>query len=107
MNLDTSGLMIFANSKFAVSKLNRQFRERSISKTYEALVFGRVDEHAGRIDLPIGPDPDKRPLRRIDFERGKDSLTLFERIEVDEERSRLRLEQLLVGVISFGFILWQ
>ena len=40
LDLDTSGLMVFANSKFAVSKLNQQFRERSISKTYEALVFG-------------------------------------------------------------------
>ena len=109
LDLDTSGLMIFANSKFAVSKLNQQFRERSISKTYEALVFGRVDEHAGRIDLPIGPDPDKRPLRRVDFERGKDSLTLFERIEVDEVRSRLRLEpitgrshQLRIHLMAIG-----
>ena len=39
LDLDTSGLMIFANSKFAVSKLNRQFRERSISKTYEAILY--------------------------------------------------------------------
>ena len=109
LDLDTSGLMVFANSKFAVSKLNQQFRERSISKTYEALVFGKVDERAGRIDLPIGPDPDKRPLRRIDFERGKDSLTLFERIEAAEKRSRLRLEpitgrshQLRIHLMAIG-----
>ena len=110
LDLDTSGLMVFANSKFAVSKLNQQFRERSISKTYEAIVFGRVDERAGRIDLPIGPDPDKRPLRRVDFERGKDSLTLFERIEAAEEkRSRLRLEpitgrshQLRIHLMAIG-----
>ena len=47
LDLDTSGLMVFANSRTAVAKLNRQFRERSVAKTYEALVFGRVSEHSG------------------------------------------------------------
>ena len=92
LDLDTSGLMVFANSRTAVTKLNRQFRERSIAKTYEALVFGRVSEYSGRIELPIGPDPHNRPLRRVDFEKGKQSLTLFELIKAGEGRSRLRLK---------------
>ena len=109
LDLDTSGLMVFANSRTAVTKLNQQFRERLITKTYEALVFGTVSEHSGRIELPIAPDQKNRPLGRVDFDKGKQSLTFFELIKAGETSSRLRLKpitgrthQLRIHLMAIG-----
>ena len=43
LDLDTSGLMILALSQKAASGLNRQFRERTIKKDYEAIVYGCLE----------------------------------------------------------------
>ncbi|MBL6690458.1 MAG: RluA family pseudouridine synthase [Pseudomonadales bacterium] len=91
LDLDTSGIIAFANSQHATSDLNRQFRERTIGKEYEALVFGLLDEDAGDIDVPMRPDPENRPRQLVDFEAGKPSLTRFEVLERMENVTRVRL----------------
>jgi len=49
----TSGLMLCAKTKPSLVGLQRQFRERSIRKRYEAIVCGWVDNDAGLIDASI------------------------------------------------------
>lgn len=77
LDLDTSGLMIVARTPAAQSSLARQFANRTVTKTYEALVKGQMERSSGEIDLPIGRDWNERPLRRIDHETGKPSKTLW------------------------------
>jgi len=91
LDLDTSGLMVLALSKSAVRNLNRQFRDRSIKKNYLADVWGKVDEDSGQVDLPISPDPFKRPNQLVDYESGKAALTLFEVLERGSLSTRLKL----------------
>jgi len=91
LDLDTSGVIAFANSQHATSDLNRQFRERTIGKEYEALVFGLLNEDAGEIDVPMRPDPENRPRQLVDFEAGKPSQTRFEVLERMENTTRVRL----------------
>jgi tRNA pseudouridine32 synthase/23S rRNA pseudouridine746 synthase len=71
--------------------MNRLFRERSIQKTYTALVDGLVTASKGTIDLPIAPDPDRRPRQRIDRTSGKSALTRFEVIRRTAAETRLAL----------------
>ncbi|RDE24702.1 hypothetical protein DV711_03695 [Motiliproteus coralliicola] len=52
----TSGLLVFGLHSDAASRLQQQFRDRRISKTYHAVVRGYLDD-AGRIDSPLS---DKR-----------------------------------------------
>ncbi|WP_421863009.1 pseudouridine synthase [Motiliproteus sp.] len=52
----TSGLLVFGLHSDAASRLQQQFRERRVSKTYHAIVRGYLDE-SGRIDSPLS---DKR-----------------------------------------------
>lgn len=91
LDLDTSGILVLANSGLATSDLNRQFRERTIGKEYEALVFGVMEQREGEVNAPMRPDPDNRPRQLIDFETGKPSLTRFEVIAVEDGNTRVRL----------------
>lgn len=81
LDLDTSGLMVFALTKHAARDLSRQFREREVDKTYSAVVWGEVALDAGEIDLPLGPVPVGRPRHRVDLEHGKQALTRYQVIE--------------------------
>ena len=91
LDLDTSGLMILALSQKATSDLNRQFRERTIKKDYEAIVYGCLKNEEGEIDFPIRPDPENRPLQIVDFDEGKSSLTRYQVMSFEESYSRIRL----------------
>ena len=59
LDRDTSGVILVAKTVRAHEALSRQFRDRSIRKTYLALVHG-VALQGGRIDLPIGRHPTER-----------------------------------------------
>lgn len=56
----TSGVMICPKEHVAHRRLTKQFEQREVSKTYVAIVCGRMPEDEGVIDLPIGsvPNPD-------------------------------------------------
>jgi 23S rRNA pseudouridine1911/1915/1917 synthase len=57
LDATTSGLMIVAKSERAYSMLKRAFREREITKIYNALVQGHPDPLRGTVDAPIGRHP--------------------------------------------------
>ena len=42
LDMDTSGIVVYARSNLALSKLNEDFRNRNVKKTYEALVCGHI-----------------------------------------------------------------
>jgi len=57
LDKETSGIVLVAKNDFAHAKLSEGFRQRSIRKTYIALVQGQLKEPGGRIELPIARDP--------------------------------------------------
>jgi 23S rRNA pseudouridine1911/1915/1917 synthase len=56
LDVGTSGLMVVAKSEHAYSVLKQAFRDRSVDKTYHALVQGHPDPLVGTIDAPIKRD---------------------------------------------------
>ncbi len=60
LDKDTSGLMLVAKNDKALRFLQKQFKERTVSKTYLALVEGDIQPPAAFIDAPIGRDPRQR-----------------------------------------------
>ncbi|RMH68542.1 MAG: RluA family pseudouridine synthase [Gemmatimonadetes bacterium] len=77
LDVGTSGVMVFAKTPEAHRSLSLQFQQRTVRKTYWALVRGIPVESSGNIDLPIAEDP-KRPGKMIIHSRGKSSLSYYE-----------------------------
>lgn len=73
LDMDTSGVMVFAKSDQAQRDINRQFEQRSVRKTYLAEVSGQIAD-AGTVDLPLIADWPNRPLQKVDA-AGKPSVT--------------------------------
>jgi 23S rRNA pseudouridine1911/1915/1917 synthase len=57
LDATTTGLMVVAKSERAYSVLKRAFRDREITKIYNALVQGHPDPLRGTVDAPIGRHP--------------------------------------------------
>ncbi|VEI12591.1 RluA family pseudouridine synthase [Trueperella bialowiezensis] len=56
LDVGTSGAMAVAKSELAYSVLKQAFRDRTVKKTYHALVQGHPDPMSGTIEAPIGRD---------------------------------------------------
>ena len=92
LDMDTSGVMIFAKTPEAAVNLRRQFEEHTVRKTYMAKVSadtvsqtGSSKAGKGAIDLPLSPDYDERPRQKIDFRQGKPAYTEYEIIRNHED----------------------
>ena len=53
LDKDTSGVIVFTRNPEAHAQLSRQFDQRTLTKTYLALVKGVVASDEGVIDQPI------------------------------------------------------
>ena len=60
LDKDTSGLMVVGKTLAAVTALAREIAAREVHREYWAIVHGRVQPDAFRIDAPIGRDPASR-----------------------------------------------
>lgn len=82
LDMDTSGLMVFARTPEAKTALELQFAGREVRKVYRArLVAGTAPfGHAkrGTIALPLMTDWYDRPRQMVDFENGKTAVTEYE-----------------------------
>jgi tRNA pseudouridine32 synthase/23S rRNA pseudouridine746 synthase len=78
LDMATSGLVLMARGIDMQRRLNAAFSNREVYKRYEAVVHGLVDAPRDQwrtIDLPIGVDWARRPLRVIDVVAGKPSVS--------------------------------
>ena len=76
LDRDTSGLLVVAKTDAALEKLSDQFRDRSVYKSYVALVHGRVLTNSGKIDQPLARDPSNRTRMAV-VRAGRNALTLY------------------------------
>lgn len=77
LDKDTSGTMVVAKHAAAQEELARQFKDRSVQKTYLALVYGDVQPDSGEIKLPIGRHPIDRKRMSTTTRKGRDAKTLW------------------------------
>lgn len=109
LDMHTSGLLIMALHAGAHRNLSAQFEKRTVDKTYEALVWGRMDGLSGLIDLPLRCDWARRPLQMVDHQQGKASQTAYEVLEIFDQFTRVALypktgrsHQLRVHMLALG-----
>ena len=75
---DTSGLLIVAKNDFAHQALSEQLKDRSLSRTYEAVVRGSLREDSGTVDRPIGRHPTDRKRMAVTEKNSRPAVTHWE-----------------------------
>ena len=95
LDRDTSGLLVVAKTDAALEDLSDQFRDRTVFKSYVALVHGRMAADSGRIDQPLARDPSNRTRMAV-VRGGRQALTLY-RVRRSFERFTLLDVELKTG----------
>jgi 23S rRNA pseudouridine1911/1915/1917 synthase len=95
LDRDTSGLLVVAKTEAALENLSDQFRDRTVFKSYLALVHGRVSSNSGKIDQPLARDPANRTRMAV-VRAGRNALTLY-RVKRSYDRFTLLDVELKTG----------
>ena len=78
LDKDTSGTIVVAKNAAALEALAKQFKDRTVRKTYLALVYGELKKDAGTIDLPIGRHPVHRKQMSTTTHKGRQAETVWQ-----------------------------
>lgn len=81
LDMDTSGLLVFALNERAYHEIQQQFIRQEVGKTYVAILERPVPEGistTGTIALPLLPNPYDRPRQMVSYEHGKRATTQYE-----------------------------
>ena len=95
LDRDTSGLLVVAKTDAALENLSDQFRDRTVFKSYVALVHGRVSAASGKIDQTLARDPSNRTRMAV-VRGGRNALTLY-RVRASLDRFTLLDVELKTG----------
>ncbi|MDO5083494.1 MAG: RluA family pseudouridine synthase [Arachnia propionica] len=108
LDVGTSGLMVLARSEQAYSVLKQAFRDKTVDKTYQALVQGHPDPFVGTIDAPIGRHPGHEWKMAV-VQGGRESVTHYEALEAHRAATLLevsletgRTHQIRVHMAAIG-----
>jgi tRNA pseudouridine32 synthase/23S rRNA pseudouridine746 synthase len=99
LDMATSGIMVLAKKKAAHADLQRQFTEHTIRKRYIAILDSIPKSqqttngccNQATISLPLMPDIYDRPRQKVDYENGKEAITEYEILSVENGKTRIRL----------------
>ncbi|GGE10211.1 ribosomal large subunit pseudouridine synthase A [Gemmobacter megaterium] len=91
LDLDTSGIMVFARTKAAQGGLGKQFEARSVTKVYVARLHGELAQATGTVDLPLIVDWPNRPRQHVNHDTGRPAVTDWQVIAVGQGETRVHL----------------
>ena len=89
---DTSGLLLVAKNDNAHISLSSQISVHSLDREYRAVIHGRLKEHQGVVDAPIGRNPTDRKKMCVTNQNSKNAVTHYEVLEEYKDFSFIRLK---------------
>jgi len=92
LDKDTSGLLVISKNPHVHARLADQFANRTVSKEYYALVWGRFREDTGTINGDIGRSSKDRKLFAVVRKGGKHALTEYEVVEEFEYLTLVKIK---------------
>ncbi len=88
LDKQVSGLMIIAKTQIAFDHLKKQFQDRTITKIYTALVYGKIEKDEDEINFPIQRSSKGHKMAALPFttkgkltKEGRQAITEFEVIK--------------------------
>jgi len=81
LDKETSGLIIVAKNDFTHKKIANQFKSRTVSKSYLAIVKGIVQHDQGKCDQPIGKGRIFKKRMIVQHSEGKAALSEYTVVE--------------------------
>ena len=102
LDMQTSGVLVAAKTMETYRHLQQMFVAKNcqfsivnfqLSKTYFALLESILSlpiGTKGEISIPLSPDYLNRPCQRVDYENGKDALTIYEVMGIVEAEGHPR-----------------
>ena len=91
LDMDTSGIILVARTDEDYLSLVEQFANRTVSKTYLALVEGALAHESGLISAPVGRQASDRRKMQIDWS-GKQAATRFRVAAISDRATFLELD---------------
>ena len=81
LDLDTSGIVIFAKCEYIQESFVRQMKNEKFQKEYICIVEGKLEKKSGTINYPIARKEGSIIERCVDFEKGQIAITQFKVLE--------------------------
>jgi len=81
---DTSGLVVIAKNNLSHEILSNQFREHSITRIYQTLIWGKLRPQVGKIETLITRSSKNRQLMEVGITKGKKAITNYKTLAVFE-----------------------
>ncbi len=94
LDKETSGLLVFAKTSKAHLFIAEQFKNRKVMKYYIALVWGRVKQSKGEIDVGLGRDLRDRKKISVKTKKAREAKTIFHVLEYLPGFSLMKLHPL-------------
>ena len=82
---DTSGLIIIAKNNISHENLSKQFSDHSITRVYQALVWGKIRPQNGKIETFITRSSRNRQMMEVSSKKGKKAVTNYKTLEIFED----------------------
>ena len=82
---DTSGLIVIAKNNISHENLSKQFSDHSITRVYQALVWGKIRPQNGNIETLITRSSRNRQMMEVSSKKGKKAVTNYKTLEIFED----------------------
>ena len=84
---NTSGLVVIAKNNETHENLSLQFKNHSIIRVYQLLVWGKIRPSKGKIETLIARSTRNRQMMEVSNTKGKKAITNYETIEIFEKEN--------------------
>ena len=81
---DTSGLIVVAKNNLSHENLSNQFAKHTITRVYQALIWGKLRPSHGRIETLITRSSKNRQMMEVGISKGKIAITKYKTLEIFE-----------------------